>query len=238
MILQKIEDFLEERGMEINPRKTKITHATDGFDFLGWNFRVQKNGKFRSIPSEENYLAFRKKIKAVVNNSNYGAKVKAKKLAPIVRGWRNYHKFCKMDGSRHSLWYPAKTAERKFRKEKKIDRYESKRLVKEAFPTVPYSQNRHVMVKGIKSPYDGDLVYWSKRNSKLYNAETAKALARQNHTCECCGLRFMPGEDVELHHVDGNHNNWKGKNLTAVHRSCHQYIHMGTSKRPEYPGAG
>ena len=33
----------------------KKTAATDGFDFLGWNFLVQKNGKFRSRPSVDNF---------------------------------------------------------------------------------------------------------------------------------------------------------------------------------------
>ena len=87
-ILEKVKEFLAARGMEISERKTKLTATTDGFDFLGWNFRVQKNGKFRSRPSVDNYKAFRKKIKAVINNSNYGAIAKANKLAPIVRGWR------------------------------------------------------------------------------------------------------------------------------------------------------
>jgi retron-type reverse transcriptase len=57
----------------------------ESFDFLGWNFRVQSNGKFRSTPSVGNFKAFREKVKAIVNNSKYGAKVKAEKLAPIVR---------------------------------------------------------------------------------------------------------------------------------------------------------
>ncbi|MBE9171252.1 hypothetical protein IQ238_28400 [Pleurocapsales cyanobacterium LEGE 06147] len=43
-------------------------------------------------------------VKHVVNNSNYGAETKVSKLAPIVKGWRNYHKHCKMDGSRFNLW--------------------------------------------------------------------------------------------------------------------------------------
>lgn len=45
----------------------------NGFDFLGWNFKVQKNGKFRCVPSGGNYKSFRKKVKFIVNNSNYGA---------------------------------------------------------------------------------------------------------------------------------------------------------------------
>ena len=88
-ILEKIKQFLAARGMEISEPKTKLTATTDGFDFLGWNFRVQKNGKFRSYPSKDNYEAFRKKAKTIINCSNYGAAVKAKKLAPVVRGWRN-----------------------------------------------------------------------------------------------------------------------------------------------------
>jgi hypothetical protein len=80
--------FLRKRGMQVSQKKTKITATTDGFDFLGWNLRVQSNGKFRSTPSVGNFKAFRKKVKAIVNNSNYGATTKAMKLAPVVRGWR------------------------------------------------------------------------------------------------------------------------------------------------------
>jgi retron-type reverse transcriptase len=104
-ILERISEFLATRGMNVSEKKTKLTAATDGFDFLGWYFKVQKNGKFRSIPSVDNYKTFRKKVKAIVNNSNYGATVKASKLAPVVRGWRQYHKFCKMEESRNSLYH-------------------------------------------------------------------------------------------------------------------------------------
>jgi len=105
VILEKISEFLAKRAMNVSNKKTKITAATDGFDFLGWHFKVQNNGKFRCVPSVDNFKAFRKKVKHIVNNSNYGSKVKAKKLAPLVRGWRQYHKFCKMDGARNSLWH-------------------------------------------------------------------------------------------------------------------------------------
>ncbi|WP_353839031.1 reverse transcriptase domain-containing protein [Moorena sp. SIO4E2] len=229
-ILEKVRNFLAQRGLEVNQEKTKLTNTTDGFDFLGWKFRVQKNGKFRCTPSEENHRNFRKKIKTVVNNSNYGAKIKAQKLAPIVRGWRNYHKSCDMSSSRDSLWFLNKTANRKFRKEKKVNRYKANELCQKSFPAVGYKQNQHVNVKGTKSPYDGDLVYWSMRNSVLYDDATAKALKRQNHSCGHCGHKFLNDQVVHLHHVDGNHANWKRKNLMAVHQSCHQEIHWSKPK--------
>ncbi|WP_365975522.1 reverse transcriptase domain-containing protein [Moorena sp. SIO4G3] len=190
-ILQKVKNFLATRGMEISEEKTKITKATDGFDFLGWHMKVLKNRMFKSFPSEENFRNVRDKIKYIVNNSNYGAKVKAEKLAPIIRGWRNYHKYCWMENTRDRLWFPGKTAERKFRKEKKISRHKAVELINKAFPSVSWKTNRFTMVKGNKSPFDGNEVYWSKRKNNQYDGETAKALQRQNHTCGQCGLRFL-----------------------------------------------
>jgi RNA-directed DNA polymerase len=230
VILAKISEFLAARGMKVSERKTKLTKTTDGFDFLGWHFKVQKNGKFRSIPSVENYKAFRKKVKTIVNNSNYGATTKAEKLAPVVRGWRQYHRNCKMHGTKNSLYFIQKRTFTVFNKESNLNRYTSKTLLDQAFPTVPYSENKHVNVKGNKSPYDGDLTYWSERNSKLYNGYTSKALKRQNHTCKACGLKFVGDERVNLHHADGNDKNWKRDNLVAIHESCHDYIHMGKSE--------
>ncbi|KAB8333199.1 HNH endonuclease [Scytonema tolypothrichoides VB-61278] len=229
-ILKKIDQFLADKGMNISKKKTKVTASTEGFDFLGWHFKVQSNGKFRSTPSVDNYKAFRKKVKAIVNSSNYGSEVKAQKLAPLVRGWRNYHRYCKMDGSRNSLCHIETRAFKKFNKEKENDRHSSKKLLDKAFPDVPYSENKFVSVQGEKSPFNGDTTYWSERNSKLYDGKTSKALNRQNHSCGICGMKMIPGETVHLHHVDGNHQNWATKNCYAVHQTCHQYHHMSKEK--------
>jgi RNA-directed DNA polymerase len=226
-ILTQIREFLAERGMNVSERKTKLTATTDGFDFLGWNFKIQKNGKFRCVPSADNFKTFRKKVKSIVNNSNYGAKVKAEKLAPIVRGWRQYHKYCKMHGARNSLYHIETRTYTVFNKESKQNRNTSKTLLDKAFPRILNSENKHINVKGEKSPYDGDIAYWSERKSKLYDGHTSKALIRQSHSCASCGLSFVGEERVHLHHIDGNHSNWKYKNLEAIHESCHDYIHMG-----------
>jgi RNA-directed DNA polymerase len=39
-ILDKVSEFLAERGMKVSEKKTKLTTTTDGFDFLGWHFKV------------------------------------------------------------------------------------------------------------------------------------------------------------------------------------------------------
>ena len=239
-VLTWVEEFLALRGLNVKASKTKLVTSTDGFDFLGWNFRVQKNGKFRCTPSEENFKAFQTKVKHVVNNSNYGAKVKAEKLAPIIRGWRNYHRYCKMDGSRFSLYFTQNRAWKVFNKERKLNRYQVNTLLNKAFPNVSYSENKHVNVKGDKSPFDGDIIYWSKRNSDKYDGATAKTLKKQHHTCEQCGLKFNDEERVHLHHIDGNPENWKPNNLAAIHESCHGYLHMSKGVSQDYrePDAG
>ena len=121
-----------------------------------------------------------------------------------------------------------------FNRESKQNRFSSSTLLEKAFPAVSCSENKYIKVRGAKSPYDGDLPYWSERNSKLYDGKTSKALKKQNHSCTRCGLMFMSDEAVNLHHIDGNHQNWKSSNLEAIHESCHDYIHMSKCESSEY----
>lgn len=62
IILERISQFLTKRGMNVSEKKTKLTAATDGFNFLGWHFRVQTNGKFRCVPSTRNTVQLRLKV--------------------------------------------------------------------------------------------------------------------------------------------------------------------------------
>jgi hypothetical protein len=48
-----IESFLRERGLNLSPEKTKITHITEGFDFLGQHVRRYPNGKLLIKPAEK-----------------------------------------------------------------------------------------------------------------------------------------------------------------------------------------
>ena len=40
-LLQRIDTFLNERGMNVSAKKTRVTATTDGFNFPGWYFKVQ-----------------------------------------------------------------------------------------------------------------------------------------------------------------------------------------------------
>jgi RNA-directed DNA polymerase len=222
-ILKRVNTFLSKHGMKVNPKKTKVSATQTGFDFLGWNFKVLPNGKCLSTPSKENYKHFKRKVKAVVNNSAHCAETKSDLLAPIVRGWRTYHKHCDMN--KHNLWHISHRTWKIFIKQPSINRKKADKLIKKAFPSINYSVNKFVNVKGNKSPFDGDLIYWSKRNSKSYDGATSKTLKANKYQCHYCKQYFYDEQKIELHHVDGNHSNWNPKNLHVLHQSCHDIVH-------------
>jgi RNA-directed DNA polymerase len=88
-----VEQFLQERGLELSPAKTVITHVEKGFDFLGQNVRKYPNGKLLIKPSKKNVNTFlggiRKTIRAARGMS---AADLIRKLNPAIRGWANYHR--------------------------------------------------------------------------------------------------------------------------------------------------
>jgi RNA-directed DNA polymerase len=88
-----VESFLAERGLELSPEKTSITHLTRGFDFLGQNVRRYPNGKLLIKPSRKSIKALLAKVKEIVRK-HLGRTVHAliTNLNPVIRGWANYHR--------------------------------------------------------------------------------------------------------------------------------------------------
>lgn len=82
--------FLKERGLELSPTKTKITHIDTGFDFLGMNVRKYK-GKLLIRPSKENVKVFLDKIRTIIkSNATMKTVDLIQILNPRIRGWTNY----------------------------------------------------------------------------------------------------------------------------------------------------
>src|SRR5215475_4759478 len=87
-----VEQFLRERGLELSPEKTRITHIEDGFDFLGQNVRKYA-GKLLIKPARKNVKAFLGKVRQIVKaNKQATAANLIAQLNPMIRGWANYHR--------------------------------------------------------------------------------------------------------------------------------------------------
>jgi len=111
-----IEAFMRERGLELSPEKTLITHIEDGFDFLGQHLR-KYNGKLLITPSRKNIHSFLEGIRKVVRKNKQATTGNLiAQLNPKIRGWANYHRhvvsketFSKVDHAIFSiLWQWAK----------------------------------------------------------------------------------------------------------------------------------
>src|SRR5258707_9105195 len=63
-----VERFMLERGLQLSPEKTCITHIDQGFDFLGQNLR-KYNGKLLITPSKKNMHAFLEKERDAIHQN-------------------------------------------------------------------------------------------------------------------------------------------------------------------------
>jgi RNA-directed DNA polymerase len=93
-----VEQFLSVRGVALSQEKTQIVCITEGFDFLGWNFRKYvpkspyRKAKLLIKPSKKNASAFYRKVREIIKNS--GAMTQEAligQLNPVLKGWAQYH---------------------------------------------------------------------------------------------------------------------------------------------------
>jgi RNA-directed DNA polymerase len=188
-----VEQFLQERGLELSPTKTVITHVEKGFDFLGQNVRRYPNGKLLIKPSKKNVKTFlggiRRTIRAALGTS---AADLIDELNPKIRGWANYHRhvvskrtFDRVDHEIFSsLWRWARRRHPKkgphWLKQKYFGLYQSRdwsffgeTCDDEGQPNkvwlyraVSTPIKRHVKVKGEANPYDPAYeTYFEKREA-------------------------------------------------------------------------
>jgi RNA-directed DNA polymerase len=87
-----VERFMSERGLQLSPEKTCITHIEQGFDFLGQNLR-RYGDKLLITPSKKNMHAFLEKVRGEIR-SNRALKQEylIRLLNPIIGGWAYYHR--------------------------------------------------------------------------------------------------------------------------------------------------
>jgi RNA-directed DNA polymerase len=89
-----VEQFLEQRGLTLSADKTRITHISEGFDFLGQNLR-KYDGKPLVKPSKQNTHAFLEKVRGLIAaNQAVSQTALIQLLNPVIRGWAYYHRHC------------------------------------------------------------------------------------------------------------------------------------------------
>lgn len=105
-----VNEWLAQMGLELKSSKTRLSHTlhpTDeghvGFEFLGFNVRQFKVGKYTSnrgyktiiTPSANALKAHTRKVGDIIEKHKNAPKAALiSKLKPVIRGWCNYHRAC------------------------------------------------------------------------------------------------------------------------------------------------
>jgi len=255
IIKPKIERFLAERGVALSPEKTKITHITDGFDFLGQNIRKHKTnkglGKIQIKPSKDSLKRMKTKISVICKTSSGLSQLALiEQLNPVLRGWANYHRhsicskaFSEIDShvfSRIFRWarrrHPDKTGQwigdRYFsHRFKQRWTFEDKPTGKQLIRIARYFKfQRHIKVIAQANPFDPEWEdYFKQRNRKQVKKSSfglrAKVLKHCCWICRVCWQPIQSDDKLDLHHIDGDHLNDKLDNLQLLHPNCHRQLH-------------
>ena len=179
-----------------------------------------------------------------------------KELDAIIRGWANYSKtVCsKAEYSRgdyilqQHLWSWATRRHQNKNRHWIRRRYWKKGEGQHSIFATPegYDLRRHsttaiqryVKVKGAASPYDGNLLYWSKRlkNHPTTRGTLAMLLHKQQGKGRWCGVMVREGDQREIDHITPK-SEGGGEELSnkfALHRHCHDERHTKSSKEWKY----
>ena len=168
------------------------------------------------------------------------------RLNPIIKGWSNYYKGCCSAETfkycdnvvYNQLWAWAKRRHPKKGEGWVLKRYWlndgerkwnfSYKINDKIYKLSKHTNTeiiRHVKVRGTKSIYDGDLVYWGARLSNHSELPTRKQilLKSQKGLCTLCNLKFKTGDVMEVDHIIPRSLGGKDMydNLQLLHRHCH-----------------
>ncbi|HIE02161.1 MAG TPA: group II intron reverse transcriptase/maturase [Thiotrichaceae bacterium] len=243
----------KKMGVELNESKTRISHTSTGFDFLGFNIRqysVTSNKQgFKTIikPSKDSIKKHLNAIHDVLKrNKAVPQEVIIGKLNPIITGWANYFShvvskeiYSKVD---HEMWKKTwKWACRrhsnkgiKWIKEKYFKKSGTRNWIfrtenkGKTYTLIKHSDTkivRHVKVKDTKHLFDGDTVYWVKRGQKdpTLSTRVQKLLKSQDGKCKWCHLEFSCEDIMEVDHIKPRNNG--GKDVYANLQLLHGHCH-------------
>ncbi len=251
-----IAEFLAERGLVLSEKKTKITHVSEGFDFLGWHVRRHKNF-LRMAPSKRNAAAFYEKVRLRLREMRGAMQDDVVfALNPVIRGWGNYHRvvhasytFARMDHQIfRALWrWALRRHPSKGRRWIKRRYFRSNGSRDWLFATDKGGLShlsaikvvKYVKVKADANPYDpNDEAYFDERLMRRMKASLMGRRklywlwTKQGGCCPMCNAKITKATGWHVHHkqwrVYGGTDQLS--NLELVHPTCHAQLHARDAK--------
>lgn len=223
-------EFLAERGLELNEKKTLITHIKDGFDFLGFNIRrldwhpqYNRETKQETVliikPSKKGTKKLMDSIKKIITINKPIEKI-ISEINPVLRGWGehkriSYHSQAVFINLDHWIYLKMKkwAYRHKGSIRKNIARFQIQTKTRKwnwglssTFKIINLGEIpiiKLVPLKHDRSPYViADRDYFLKRKQNLIDAKfRALVYKKFGHKCPLCQESLHKGELVELHHI-------------------------------------
>jgi len=250
-----VEQFLRERGLELSPEKTRITHIEDGFDFLGQHVRKYA-GKLLIKPARKNVKTFLGKIRKIVKANKQATTANLiAQLNPVIRGWANYHRhvaskvtFYHVDTAIFTmLWSWAKRRHPTKSKGWVAQKYFRTRHERhwiffgqqgghelDLFRAGDVPIQRHVKIRGAANPYDPQWEVYFEERLRVKMAHDLKGRRQllylwkqQDGLCPICHQKI-----TRLTGWHNHHTIWRtyggsdtADNRALLHPNCHRQVH-------------
>lgn len=230
-----------------------------GFNFINWKVGIHRSAKDShgnftgwkgqcqpSVDSIRNHILFLKDT--IKKFSGLSQLVLISKLAPIISGWTRYFSVCNATKtfsfcSMRTYNLLQKWSKKKSKSSKNVSShwistqtsnwvFGFKDKNEDIVKLYRHDQTNIVSttkVKGSSSPYDGRIVYWSKKlsSNNKYGSLLKTLLKVKGPRCEKCKLYFTDSCIIEMDHIVpknlGGSSNWD--NLRLLHGHCHDEVH-------------
>lgn len=232
-----------------------------GFEFLGFEVRQYAVGKthaqkgFKTLikPSPTAIHRHLQQIRDIIDRHKAVRQTALiSHLNPVIWGWSRYYaKVCSKEVFQRvdwAVWQKVRKWARRRHPNKSrtwvANRYwrriEGRKGFSSAEKTLMLHQDcpisRHIKVKGTKTPFDQDWLYWSERLGKhpTLPARGAWLLKHQRGKCAYCGLYFQSEDVLETDHIIPKALGGKdeSQNWQLLHRHCH---HLKTARDGSHP---
>ena len=224
VVLPRLHEFLAARGLRLSPEKTRIARDTEGFDFVGRQFKRLSPTKFLVRPRRSSIRKHMDALLKLFRNHAIPVGVQIQKANGIIRGFCNHYRtdhssfvfrwltnwtmrtFCKWVGRRSGKM----TAGKAYRKLTQVNGQKftmptaytptGKRTT--LLPHYRFHRLRFSQVKGTNSPLNPRLTeYWEQRRKQtLFRRAIADVTKRRTHLLQRqdyrCAITGMPLEET------------------------------------------
>ena len=95
---EELKHVLDQMGLKLSEEKTKVTHITEGFIFLGYGFIRGTGGNGKMVPKvfipQKAIKRYRERIKRILapNTTKDATIAKIQAMNNVTRGWCNYYR--------------------------------------------------------------------------------------------------------------------------------------------------